>query len=98
MKCRAAHGIVRPDHGGVGSGDSSCHGLRLACFLMKRLATLLLLTVTSATTAICFAVEESWTNGLGSALAGLAVPEPADWMKVVAMLLVMAFIARRNLT
>jgi hypothetical protein len=65
---------------------------------MKRLATLLLLAVGSATTAVCFAVEESWHSGLGSTLASLSMPEPAEWMKVAAMLLVMAFIARSNVT
>jgi hypothetical protein len=63
---------------------------------MKRLITFLFLAMSSATAVVCFGVEQTWSSGFGSALAGLALPEPAEWMKFLAALLVMGFIARRR--
>ena len=63
---------------------------------MKRAITMVLVGMASA--GALLAVKESWATELDGALGSFALPEPAGWMKFLAVVLVMVFIARRNIT
>ena len=63
---------------------------------MKRAITMVLVGTASA--GALLAVKESWAMELDRAMTTLALPEPAGWMQSLAVVLVIAFIARRNIT
>jgi hypothetical protein len=58
--------------------------------------TRLLVALACATAAVSFAAERGWPTAIGSAFSEVALPEPAGWMKLLACLVAMAFIASRR--
>lgn len=63
---------------------------------MSKHLTRFLVAAACATAAAAFAAEPGWPTALGNAFSEVALPEPAGWMKLLAWLVAMAFIASRR--